>query len=164
MPRCVDERSTNHRRDRGDGIVNRSAPKKISLLIIFFLLGWMTYEASLRQQIPFEPLEEQREAVTDDVFGDRAGEWPRVRAEFVRLHPVCEACGSRSTLNVHHVRPFHLYPNLELDPDNLITLCRENHFKVGHDPDGPWKPKRPSWSYWNPNVREHASIMRKGKR
>jgi hypothetical protein len=39
-------------------------------------------------------------------------------------------------LEVHHIRPFHLYPQLELEPGNLITLCerdgRDCHFTFGH--------------------------------
>jgi len=96
--------------------------------------------------------------------GPRSSEWVSVRNEFVRLHPRCEACGSGYDLNVHHVEPFHLRPDLELEPSNLITLCREHHFRIGHDPDGPWKPQKPSWSYWNPKVREHAAIIRKNRR
>ena len=39
---------------------------------------------------------------------------------------------------MHHIKPFHLYPQLELDPNNLITLCRSKywrfdcHLAVGH--------------------------------
>lgn len=137
---------------------------RIVVLGAFVFLGWITYEASFRQHIPFEPFDEQREAVDDVLFGDRSGGWSSVREEFVRLHPVCEACGSRSNLNVHHIVPFYLDSSLELDVKNLITLCREHHFRVGHDPDGPWMPRRPSWTSWNPKVREHAALMRKGKR
>lgn len=44
-------------------------------------------------------------------------------------------CGGRDRLEVHHIRPFHLYPALELDPANFVTLCealRECHLQVGH--------------------------------
>lgn len=36
-------------------------------------------------------------------------------------------CGGEEKLEVHHIRPFHLHPDLELDPDNLITLCEAGH-------------------------------------
>ena len=29
---------------------------------------------------------------------------------------------AKKKLNVHHVKPFHLYPQLELDENNLITV------------------------------------------
>lgn len=37
---------------------------------------------------------------------------------------------------MHHILPYHLYPDLELDLDNLITLCEKPghdcHFTFGH--------------------------------
>ena len=50
-------------------------------------------------------------------------------------HPTCAACGSNKRLQVHHIQPFHLYPELELEPTNLITLCMdisECHLLLGH--------------------------------
>ena len=57
--------------------------------------------------------------------------------------------------DVHHIVPFHQRPDLELVEDNLITLCREHHFRIGHDPDGRG-PRKPSWLESNPNVRQDA--------
>lgn len=68
----------------------------------------------------------------------RSGKWRTVRAEHLRLHPSCAVCGGVEKLEVHHKRPFHLQPELELDPANLITLCEANrdgvncHLFVGH--------------------------------
>lgn len=90
------------------------------------------------------------------VQGSRSSKWDDVRDEFVRQHPACEACGSKENLNVHHVISFSERPDLELDTSNLITLCREHHFLIGHDPDGPWGPIKPDWKRTNPNVREHC--------
>lgn len=64
--------------------------------------------------------------------GKRSKEWQAVRNEYVKAHPVCEACGEDDRLEVHHIKPFHLHPELELDPDNLIALCRECHHTFGH--------------------------------
>ena len=94
-------------------------------------------------------------------YGERSGRWQAVRNEFVELHPRCEACGLSWDLNVHHIKPFKDHPELELDMDNLITLCREHHFRIGHDPDGPWGWRRPSWTFYNPNVREDVKRWRK---
>ncbi len=69
------------------------------------------------------------------VDAKRSGKWPTVEKHFLEAHPSCEACGSRKRLNVHHCKPFHLDPELELDPNNLITLCmdtKECHLKIGH--------------------------------
>lgn len=43
------------------------------------------------------------------------------------------ACGSCTKPEVHHIVPVHLNPDLELDPENLITLCDKYcHFVFGH--------------------------------
>ncbi len=72
-------------------------------------------------------------------FGSRrSSQWPRVRREHLEEHPYCIACGSRKKLRVHHLRPFHLFPELELDPGNLVTICQRKkygincHLLVGH--------------------------------
>ena len=55
--------------------------------------------------------------------------WPKVRAEHLRTHPECAACGQKDMLQVHHIVPFHFDASKELDPKNLITLCVDG---VGH--------------------------------
>ena len=68
----------------------------------------------------------------------RSGHWPTVRKHHLEAHPVCEVCGGSVTLDVHHIRPFHIHPDLELDPSNLVTLCESNkggincHLLFGH--------------------------------
>jgi 5-methylcytosine-specific restriction endonuclease McrA len=114
-----------------------------------------------RESIPPEPADERIESVDFVVVeGDRSSQWSSIRNEFVSRNPFCAACGSRKDLNVHHIKPFHSNPELELDMKNLITLCREHHFRIGHDPDGPWKPRTPSWKESNPMVRKHSQMWR----
>lgn len=89
------------------------------------------------------------------VSAKRSGKWPTVEKHFLEEHPTCEGCGSNERLNAHHVLPFHLYANLELDPTNLITLCmshNECHLHIGHG--GNWKD-------FNPNSRKDAAIVLK---
>lgn len=67
----------------------------------------------------------------------RSPEWSRVRAEWLQDHPACAVCGRTDAVEVHHIRPFHLHPELELDPGNLITLCEHtgegnDHYCYGH--------------------------------
>jgi 5-methylcytosine-specific restriction protein A len=68
----------------------------------------------------------------------RSPKWITVRAKFLKENSSCAACGGKNNLNVHHIKPFHLYPELELEPSNLITLCECNqkgincHLLVGH--------------------------------
>jgi 5-methylcytosine-specific restriction endonuclease McrA len=110
------------------------------------------------EPIPPEPYDQHVESVDAITYegNKRSGEWQSLRKRFVESYPRCKACGSTLDLNVHHIEPFHMRPELELEWSNLITLCREHHFKIGHDPDGPWRWKRPSWSLSNPNVRQDA--------
>ncbi|GHO54524.1 HNH endonuclease [Ktedonobacter robiniae] len=80
----------------------------------------------------------------------RSPEWPRVAHEHLSHEPACVVCGHRGKgLQVHHIKPFHLYPELELDPNNLITLCeikgRTHHLLIGHLDD---------WESYNKSVRE----------
>jgi hypothetical protein len=66
---------------------------------------------------------------------------------------VCACCGSTKKLNVHHKKPFHLFPELELDLNNLITLCmdKECHLKIGHGGD---------FKDYNPNVEEDCKKIK----
>ena len=68
----------------------------------------------------------------------RSGQWPTVRKIHLLSEPTCRLCGGSAKLEVHHIEPFHLHPGLELDPNNLITLCEELkdglncHLAFGH--------------------------------
>jgi hypothetical protein len=77
----------------------------------------------------------------------RSSQWPRARAEHLKEHPACAKCGDISHSVVHHKRPYHLYPHLELDQKNLITLCDRNgcnaHWVDAHFMD---------WTSFNPDV------------
>lgn len=89
----------------------------------------------------------------------RSNHWPTVRKHFVESNPACAACGGKDKLEVHHIQPFHLNPELELDPNNLIALCESTsygiicHLVIGHNGD---------YKKINPNVIEDAAaILRK---
>lgn len=54
---------------------------------------------------------------------------------------------------MHHLKPFHLFPKLELDPANLITLCMTKkmcHLLIGHGDD---------FAMYNPNARLDAHLV-----
>lgn len=83
-----------------------------------------------------------RDYFRQPLFGGkpRSPQWDRVRAEHLRLHPTCAACGGRDSLQVHHIKPYHLFPELELEPMNLLTLCTGRkscncHLEYGHNGD-----------------------------
>jgi 5-methylcytosine-specific restriction protein A len=87
----------------------------------------------------------------------RSPKWPKVEEDFRAAHPQCECCGTRQGLQVHHIKPFHLDPVLELDETNLITLCmseNECHLRVGHGDD---------FKAYNPNVVQDIQEVHAGK-
>ncbi len=81
----------------------------------------------------------------------RSPQWPQVQKAFIKEHPTCAVCDKKGTLlnplNVHHQHPFHVHPELELDPENLITLCRIHHLWWGH---------LGNWASWNDSVQSDA--------
>jgi len=97
--------------------------------------------------------------ITDTIQGKaplavkRSSQWSVIRRKHLTNHPCCAVCGGTSKLEVHHIKPFHTHPELELDPDNLITLCESKsfgvicHLFVGH---------LGSYKAINPNVVEDA--------
>lgn len=68
----------------------------------------------------------------------RSSEWRKVRKAHLKLHPKCQLCGSKRKVEVHHIVPFHIAPDQELEFDNLITLCENKkygincHLLMGH--------------------------------
>ena len=66
-------------------------------------------------------------------YAVRSPEWINVRKEHLRNHGTCAACGRDKKLEVHHIKPVHLFSELELDPSNLVTLCADPcHLIFGH--------------------------------
>lgn len=85
----------------------------------------------------------------DKVYG-RSPKWRKVRAEHIKNYPECAACGRKDGLEVHHIVPYHINPDLELEPSNLITLCGKYcHFIFGHYMD---------WKSWNENVVRDSTL------
>ena len=82
----------------------------------------------------------------------RSPKWPAVRAAHLKANPTCAACGGRDALEVHHIEPFHVRPERELDPRNLLTLCGDPcHLVHGH---------LMSWLRWSPTVVEDVRAYR----
>ena len=99
-------------------------------------------------------LEEVRDAHVGHGL-ERSPHWPTVQHKHLKKFPICAACGGSINLNVHHKQPFHLYPELELEPSNLITLCMDGdkdcHIKLGHGSN---------FKAYNPNVEVHVEIVK----
>lgn len=108
-------------------------------------------EADIEQQTLQEMLGEPEKRQ-----GERDARWNSVRKEHIRTHSFCIACGNTSNLEAHHIKPFSQNPELELDPNNLVTLCTCSvrgkmncHLIMGHNG---------SMQEHNPNV-VHDSIQ-----
>lgn len=77
-------------------------------------------------------------------YASRSSGWSKVRKEHLKKEPCCAACGKTSKLEVHHIKPVHQFPELELEPSNLITLCADPcHLIFGH---------LKYWKSWNVDV------------
>jgi len=60
----------------------------------------------------------------------RSSKWAKVREQFLKENPACAVCGSTKKLEAHHIIPFHLCPERELDPTNLIPLCESKRYGI----------------------------------
>lgn len=49
-----------------------------------------------------------------------------------KQYPVCEATGKTTKLEVHHLFPVSVKPELAGEPGNLITLHKDAHLVIGH--------------------------------
>jgi len=76
--------------------------------------------------------------------------WRKARKMHIEKNSYCIACGYQPKkakgLDVHHIKPRHVRPDLATDQTNLVTLCRKYdcHLRIGH-----WGNYRQKW---NPNV------------
>lgn len=83
-------------------------------------------------------------------FATRSPKWQTVRKKHLATNSRCIACGSVKKLEVHHIKPVHLYPELELEPSNLVTLCADPcHIVFGHFMN---------FKSWNINVVNDAKV------
>lgn len=83
----------------------------------------------------------------------RHPKWPAVRLEHLNKHRACEVCDTTENCQVHHIKPFHIFPELELISSNLITLCEKHHFEWGH---------LGNWRNWNPYIWHDIRKYKKG--
>jgi HNH endonuclease len=130
----------------------------IAALIVVFILLWLLSSGRRSRRSPHREGRWMRRAMDHGAHiarqhgHERSPEWHRVAMEHRLREPACVVCGYKGKkLQVHHIKPFHLHPQLELDPDNLITLCeargREHHLLLGH---------LDSWESFNEHIRADA--------
>lgn len=85
-------------------------------------------------------------------LGSRSSGWNDLRKRFIEENPACAMCGGKKRLQVHHIYPFHIFPEFELDWNNLITLCGHCHLEFGH---------LGSFRSYNISIKEDAEYWRK---
>ena len=80
--------------------------------------------------------------------------WHTLAKKLIAAHPWCSGCGCTNNLVGHHKKPFHEFPELEMDPDNIEILCEcphhGCHFTLGHGHD---------WKAWIPTVVADAAAL-----
>lgn len=89
----------------------------------------------------------------------RSPHWGKFKkAYFKKYGKACEVCGRKSFVQLHHVIPFHVRPDLELMEWNVVGLCepphkvRKCHLIYGHLGD---------WRWFDPDVKEVAASVKK---
>jgi hypothetical protein len=73
-----------------------------------------------------------------------AGRWRQVSRAYRARHPRCALCHRDKNIEAHHIVPWHKSAELRYDDNNLISLCRDDHFKFGHFNN--WKLSNPGIS------------------
>lgn len=83
----------------------------------------------------------------------RSPKWSALRNRFLADHPACCVCGAKST-TVHHAKPFHLFPALELEESNLRSMCDRCHLLIGH---------LGNFQNYNPDIDKHIKTLNAAK-
>ena len=60
----------------------------------------------------------------------RSPEWRKLSRRLLKERPVCEVCGMNYSADVHHRFPVADYPEMALDEDNLMCLCKSCHARI----------------------------------
>lgn len=84
----------------------------------------------------------------------RSGGWKKVRNDFLKENPECAVCGKVGKIisnEAHHIKSFASNPDLELSPENLMTVCRVHHF---------WFCHLGSWASINESAVEDCKVWR----
>lgn len=75
--------------------------------------------------------------------------WSTVKAmrKYRKEVPFCEGCNRFAKLQVHHLVPVSVDPDLAGEPSNMITLCRPHHLYVAH------------WGSWTTYVKNIYEVL-----
>lgn len=84
------------------------------------------------------------------------GKWRKAKRKFYKKNEKkCAVCSGRKSVQLHHKKPRHLFPELALDENNFLPLCNRKgvscHFLIGH---------MGSYHTYNANITEVAKLVR----
>jgi hypothetical protein len=91
-----------------------------------------------RAQKPFSA-----DAKSDDFL--QSFEWRKLRLKIIKKYgATCQCCGASpqtgAVINVDHIKPRKLFPNLSLDENNLQVLCNDCNHGKGNWDQTDWRP------------------------
>ena len=110
-------------------LVNRQRGKRHDILCRFRVFGIYFYVTKIRMR----PKQKRDEKSYDEYRNSI--KYSYKRRLFEELGGVCQCCGRQlkySRLQLHHVLPWHMYPEYEDDIRNMRLLCSDCH-KALHD-------------------------------
>jgi len=80
-----------------------------------------------------------------------SGKWRKCKKEYYKTHvKICMCCNYEKKTELHHIKPRHIYPELALLHTNLIVLCRDCHFHLGH---------RNNFRDYNPQIKDITDFI-----
>ena len=59
----------------------------------------------------------------------RSNQWPAFRKKFLEGKS-CAICGGTKILELHHIRKFSDFPELELSENNVLPLCESGKYGI----------------------------------
>ena len=87
-------------------------------------LGWI-YKEDISNQM--NTVDTSKKEITRD-----SPEYKRYREKVLKRDGICQCCGNKYNLEVHHPLPYNQYPSLRADTSNGIVLCKECHDEYHH--------------------------------
>src|SRR3990167_10155529 len=71
---------------------------------------------------------------SEKLLGARSPLWSKTKRDLEKIKPkkcfiiVCK----NKDIECHHLQPYHLFPELENDLNNLEWACRRHHYEIFH--------------------------------
>lgn len=95
---------------------------------LYFKLGkgWVYLSRERENSILFH-----RATYDFDIDGfENKKKWLELKSKILYEKQKCEVCGTNRQLQVHHILPRFSNPELAMDLENLMVLCRECHVNI----------------------------------